>query len=313
MKSPVPLTAVAAARSFEQRDVATLAVEAGLGSAELTTLRDNGLAAVPVATAALPELINEVLSGLEECGWRPQTCSWVVFTHSLAMGEGDLERVDRLLRAALPCLARRPVLLSGRPCSIIHGGIELASTLCCQDRARGTALVLGADIAPAHEERFFFGSAMGDAAAGLALGGEPALGRLLAARSFTHVVAPDGECSHPDQIVRFRAQNPAAIRAAIGVTLQEAGLDWSDLAAIVPHTPNRLIWDTVAALCRFPRWRILDHWLPVTGHLNSNDVLVHFASAARRGLFRESDVIALVSPGFGGTRGCTLIRYGADN
>jgi 3-oxoacyl-[acyl-carrier-protein] synthase-3 len=327
MNFPVPLASVAAARSFEQRDVAALAVEAGLGPADLATLRDNGLAEVPVATADLPGLIAEVLRGLEESGWRTQTCSWAIFTHSLPMGEADLEGVDRLLRAALPSLARRPLLLTGRPCSIIHYGIELAAALCRKDlcredlcrqgRSRGTALVLGADIAPAHEERFFFGSAMGDAAVGLALGGEPApggepaLGRLLAARSFTYVVAPDGESSDPEQIARFRTQNPAAIRAAIGDTLRETGLSWDDLAAIVPHTPNRLIWDTVAVLSHFPRRRILDHRLPVTGHLNSNDVLVHFASAARQGLFRGSDVIALVSPGFGGTRGCTLIRYGA--
>lgn len=309
MKYPVPLTAVAAARSFERRDVAALAAAAGLGPSGQETLRDNGLAAIPVAVADLPGLIIEVLRGLEESGWRPETCSWVIFTHSLPMGEGDLERVDRLLSAALPSLARRPLLLSGRPCSIIHCGIELAAALCRQEQARGTALVLGADVASAHEERFFFGSAMGDAAAGIVLGGEPALGLLLAARSFTRVVAADGESSAPEQIARFRAENPAAIRAAIGGTLREAGLNWDDLRAIVPHTPNRLIWDTVAVLSDFPRRRILDHELPLTGHLNSNDVLVHFASAASQGLFRESDVIALVSPGFGGTRGCTLIRY----
>lgn len=313
MKTSVPLAAVATARSFDRRDVFALAAEAGLGPAERAAMRDNGLAAVPVATRGLPGLIAEVLRGLEESGWQPRTCSWAIFTHSLPMSEGDLDRVDRLLRAALPSLARRPLLLSGRPCSVIHGGIELASALCREGRTRGTALVLGADIAASHEERFFFGSAMGDAATGLVLGGEPVFGWLLAARSFTHVVAVDGERSDPEQIARFRARNPAAIRAAIDDTLQEAGLSWADLTAIVPHTPNRLIWDTVAALSRFPRRRILDHGLPETGHLNSNDVLVHFESAARQGLFRKSDVIALVSPGFGGTRGCTLIRYGTDN
>lgn len=309
MRIPVPLTAVATARSFELRDVAALAAEVGLGQVELATLRDHGLVSVPVATKDLPGLIAEVLGGLEESGWCPWKCSWAVFTHSVPLGEDDLNRVDRMLRDALPSLARRPLLLSGKPCSVIHCGIELASALCSQGQEQDTALVLGADIAPFHGDRFFFGSAMGDAAAGIALGGETALGWVLASRSFTHVLAADGESSDPERIARFRAQNPAAIRAAIGDTLQESGLAWNDLAAIVPHTPNSLIWDAVAMLSRFPRQRILDQWLPATGHLNSNDVLVHFESAVRQGLFEKSDVIALVSPGFGGTRGCTLIRF----
>jgi 3-oxoacyl-[acyl-carrier-protein] synthase-3 len=309
MTPPVPLTAVAAAQSFERRDVFELAQQAGLGPVQRATLRENGLAAVPVATARLPELVIEVLGGLERSGWEPETCSHAIFTHSLDINETELEEVDRILRAALPFLARCPLLLTGRPCSIIHFGIELASALLKADRER-TALVLGADIASVHEDRFFFGSAMGDAAVGVALGGAPALGYVLMARSSTRIVAPDGESSAPEQIARFRAQNPTAIRATISATLEEAGLVWSDLAMIVPHTPNRLIWDAVAALCHFPRERIFDPGLPETGHLNSNDVLVHFASAVRERLFRPADVIALVSPGFGGTRGCTLIRYG---
>jgi 3-oxoacyl-[acyl-carrier-protein] synthase-3 len=310
MSSPAPLTAVAAAGSVENRDVQELALQAGLAAADRATLSANGLASVPVATACLPELVAEVLAGLGQAGWRAETCGAAVFTHSLETSAAELEQVDRILREALPALARAPLLLAGRPCSIIHCGIELALGLCEPGRGR-TALVLGADVAPAHGERFFFGSAMGDAAVGLALGGAPVLGHVLVARSFTNVIAPNGEDSAPEQIARFRAQNPTAIRTAISATLEAAGLAWSGLAAIVPHTPNRLIWDTVAELCKFPRHRILDQGRTMTGHLNSNDVLVHFAAAARNGLLHPGDVAALVSPGFGGTRGCTLIRCGS--
>jgi 3-oxoacyl-[acyl-carrier-protein] synthase-3 len=132
---------------------------------------------------------------------------------------------------------------------------------------------------------------------------------VLAVRSATRIIATDGADSPPEAIARFRTQNPTAIRAAVTDTLRAAGLTWADLTAIVAHTPNRLIWDTVAGLCGFDRERIFDRDIARTGHLNSNDVVVHLATAVRTGLLAPGDVAALVSPGFGGTRGCTVIRY----
>jgi 3-oxoacyl-[acyl-carrier-protein] synthase-3 len=175
-------------------------------------------------------------------------------------------------------------------------------------RPDGTALLLGGDVATTHDDRFFFGSAMGDAAVGIVLGGAGVVGEVITTYATWHVLASRGAASDPEDIARFRSQNPTAIRATISGALQEAGLDWTDLTAIVPHTPYRQIWDTLAELCRFPRTRILDQDIAETGHLNSNDVVVHLAGALARGLLHSGDVAALVSPGFGGSRGCTLVR-----
>ncbi len=310
MTVATPVGAVAAARSFEAKDVQRLAADVGLSDVHRQQLRDGGLMQVPVATASLVELIAEVLAELGRTGWQPESCASVVFTHSLELTEHQLVALDMMLRDALPGLARHPLAVTGRPCSVIHLGIELAASH-HRLHPSATALVLGADLAPTTEDRFFFGSAMGDSAVGLVLGGEPTLGHLLAVRSTHHVIASDGAASPQEEIERFRAQNPTAIRATIMAALYDAGITLADLTAIVPHTPYRTIWDAVAALCRFPRERILDDGLPHTGHLNSNDVLVHFASVVRDDRLRAGDVVALVSPGFGGTRGCTIIRYGA--
>jgi 3-oxoacyl-[acyl-carrier-protein] synthase III len=312
MAVATPVRAVAVASSFEAKDVQTLAADVGLPDVQRQQLRDGGLMQVPVATVNLIELVTEVLTELRTTGWRLESCTSVVFTYSLELTEHQLAALDTMLREALPSLARQPLAVTGRPCSIIHLGIELAAS---QYRLHPTAttLVLGADLAPTTEDRFFFGSAMGDSAVGLVLGGEPELGHLLAVRSTHHVIASDGAASPREEIERFRAQNPTAIRATIMAALDAADLTLADLTAIVPHTPYRAIWDTVAVLCRFPRNRILDEGLRHTGHLNSNDVLVHFASAVRDERLHAGDVVALVSPGFGGTRGCTIIRCGKKN
>lgn len=311
MTFEIPISAVTSARSFEAGDVQVLASEAGLPDAEREKLRDGGLVQVPVAREDLPVLVTELLAELRHDGWRPETCASVVFTHSLELSEDQVAAVDGVLRAALPGLTRYPLIITGRPCSIIHLGIELAANL-HESNPAATTLVLGADIAGATEDRFFFGSAMGDAVVGIVLGGQPVFGHLLSVFSTHHILADNGTASSPEQISRFRAQNPSAIRATIDSALNLAGLTRADLTAIVPHTPYRSIWDTISVLCRFPRDRILDEGLPQTGHLNSNDVIVHFASAARDGRLARGDIVALVSPGFGGTRGCTIIRYGSS-
>lgn len=308
MRADAPIAAVAAARSPEPRAVAQLAAAVDLPDAERAQLRENGLVRVPVAAGTVVELVAEVLALLEREGFEPASCSFAVLTHSLELAPEQRTALDALLVRALPGLDRPPPIVGGRPCSVLHLGVELAAR---HLRPGRTALVLGADVAPADEERFFFGSAMGDAAVGLVLGGGGRCGQLRAVRSSTHVLASEGAASPAEAIGRFRAENPTAIRELIARTLADAGIGWGELAAIVPHTPYRLIWDTVATLSRFPRERILDDDLPATGHLNGNDVVVHLLSAVRAGRIRSGDVVALVSPGFGGTRGCSLVRWGS--
>lgn len=306
MRTRAPIGAVASARNVDVRDVQELAVLVGLPAAERGLLRENGLVRIPVARGTAVDLVADVLAQFGAAGVPAAACDTVILAHSLELTPADRAGLDTLLEHSLPALARPPLIVGGRPCSVIHLGIELAA------RLRGnecTAVVLGVDVAPTHDARFFFGSAMGDAAVGLVLGGEPHFGSLLGVRSETHVVAALGAASSPADVTRFRAENPTAIRAILENTLADAGFGWEDLAAIIPHTPYGLIWDAVADLCRYPRERILDGQRSETGHLNSNDVLHHLATATQSGDIAHGDIVALVSPGFGGTRGCALLGY----
>lgn len=304
MIATAPIAGVAVARCVDHVALDALAAEAGLSSDDRRILSENELARVPVAQGTLVDLVADVLAQRQELGLAPASCGAVILTHSLDIDPASRATLDELLRDELPDLSRPPLHLSGRPCSILHLGIELAVTL----RESRTVLVLGADVAPDHDARFFFGSAMGDAAVGILLG-EPGFGELLAVRSDTHVLADQGAASPPDDVARFRAENPSAIRALLEATMADADMGWDSLAAIVPHTPYRLIWDTVSTLCRFPREQILDVNLCETGHMNSNDVLHHLASSVAGGKILSGEIVAMLSPGFGGTRGCTILRY----
>lgn len=301
MTYPVPIRAIATTSSTVGCDVQELAATVGLPLDERTKLRDGGLVSIPAAQGDLVALVDDVIGSLEVAG-----CTDVVFAHSLELDDADAERLTKALTMALPDLVRSPLLLTGRPCSVIHLGVDVAIRLLQQ--GEGDVLLLGGDVAATHDDRFFFGSAMGDSAVGLVLGGVATFAEILSTHSTWHVLAAEGVASDPADIARFRAQNPTAIRTTISGALSAADLTWADLTAIVPHTPYRQIWDTIGELCRFPRDRILDDGVADTGHLNSNDVFVHLATAVRTGTLRTGDIAALVSPGFGGSRGCTVVR-----
>jgi len=290
--------------------VEELVHEAGLESGTADVLRRNGLQRVPVSKAMpLTVLVRQVLDAV--CGKEKTSLikvRGVIFAHSLAvLAPADVPFLNECLEGyGLETIPR--IAVSGQPCSILHMAIQLGNGWLNSLAQDETILLLGADQAYSADERIFFGSAMGDAAVAAVIGGRAARYHILASFSQTTIYAFEGEASPPEAIAEFRKLNPLNIRYAIEACLSKAGLTLKDINCIVPHTPYSSIWDVMAELLRFPRELILTNYLYDTGHLNSNDVLVHYARGVEEGLIKEGQVALLVSPGFGGTRGCTLIR-----
>ena len=200
------------------------------------------------------------------------------------------------------------IALSGQPCAILHMGVKLASGLLSDISSEHGVLLLGADKVYSPKDRLFFGSAMGDSVIAAFVTHETKRHQVLAVLSHSQIIAYDGEKSPAEDIAKFRALNPSMIRFAIEKCLAEGEVALDDLALIVPHTPYTMIWDVIAELLRFPRDRILTDYISETGHLNSNDSFAHYIRAVDEGRIREGDLALLINPGFGGTRGCTLIR-----
>ncbi len=273
---------------------------AGESPALLAPMLAGGLRRVPIASG-IEELIGGALEALPP-GIAPLAC---FFAHSLP-DDGEAAAALRRRFASTPLLE-----LSGQPCAILHFVIRAASAWL---RRNGSAidevLVVGADHARAPADRLFFNSAMGDAAVALLLGRQDLKLALLASYVDTDLIACDGARSDADAIRDFRAVNPSAIRTAITECARQAGLTVNDVRFLFPHTPYTSIWDAVASLLRYPRERIVTDSVGRTGHLNSNDAFVHLHEALSGGRLKRGDVVMTVNPGFGGTRGCTLLRVG---
>ncbi len=308
MRAEVGIEQLGCARSLGLVSARDLAESAGLPAAELERMHQGGIRSIPVAQLPLPDLLRECLDDLAERGWDPSRCRLAVFAHSLVLRDDEMACATAAIRSRCPSLDAAPLFLTGRPCSILHLALQVACAALEEPAEGRSVLLLGGDVAPTADDRFFFGSAMGDAMVGASLGRARTAGTVLAVANTAHVIASEGTASPEADIGRFRLENPSAIRDVLELALRRASLGWSDLDHVVPHTPYTHIWDAMAVLCGLPRERFLDRYIERTGHLNSNDVLVHYRTASEDGTIAPGQVVALVSPGFGGARGCTVVR-----
>lgn len=293
-----------------RESVQSLCNMAGFGMEMVNQIKANGLCSIPVnRDSGVEELINKAVRKLialiPDLAERTEH---IILAHSLpVLSENDTsvlkDSIDGLHMEEIPRIE-----LSGMPCTILHMAIQMGRALLNDQRDDKGVLIIGADQALSPEDRIFFGSTMGDAAVAGFLNGATDKNIILSSITETEVIACDGELSQTEEIKKFREMNPLNIRHAVQTALAEAALDLSEIKYIVPHTANRLIWDTVAILLKYPREKILDIYIGETGHLNSNDSFCHYVRARNETIIRTGDKVLLINPGFGGTRGCTIIK-----
>ena len=290
--------------------VDSLVREAGFGDEMIARLHSGGLRRVPVGDCRpLPALVKRAVKRLSTVVPNLSGRTYgVVFAHSIPLlAPADVPFLAMCLESAgLDSVPK--VAVGGQPCAILHMATQLGSYWLKDIPHNCGILLIGADQAYSAEERIFFGSAMGDVAVAGFITREAIRNRVLASTSHCEIIAYEGEDSPEQDIARFRELNPLYIRHAIEVCLEQGGVKLEELTLIVPHTPYTVIWDAIAKLLRFPRERILTDYLSETGHLNSNDSFAHYVRAVDEGRIQDGDLVLLVNPAFGGTRGCTLIH-----
>jgi 3-oxoacyl-[acyl-carrier-protein] synthase III len=291
-------------------DVATLVREAGHGEDMVSRLHSGGLRSVPIQLGGnLTYLVRRAVTSLAfKVRDFPTRTGAIVFAHSVPilapMHTPFLETC--VIDHPLDLVPR--VAIGGQPCAVLHFAVSVAEAWLHNLPEDKGVLLIGADKGYAATDRVFFGTAMGDAAVAGFLTRTSRQHFVLASVSDCEIVACYGEDSAPEQITRFRQLNPLYIRAAIEACIARGGIRLQELAFIVPHTPYIMIWDAVAELMRFPRNRILTDYIGETGHFNSNDSFAHYIRACEEGRICEGDKVLLVNPGFGGTRGSTLLQ-----
>jgi 3-oxoacyl-[acyl-carrier-protein] synthase-3 len=235
-----------------------------------------------------------------ECNNRFTVSPDVIYiAHSIPFAKG---KAGRFISETLGM----PVIwLSGLPCSITHMAVKLAVAQ-IEKGKHNRILVFGADKAYCDRERRFFGTIMGDAVVGMMLEQGAGLHEIVVNQLDTVLIAPEGENSDPVLIQKYRDTLPLLLRDAYKRCLSTSGLRMVDY--IAPHTPNRGVWDVFSKLTGVDREKILDEKIVHTGHFNSNDSFYHYFTHCENNTIRPGQTAMLINPGFGGTRGCTILR-----
>jgi len=298
-----------------RRYIQHLAREAELSNEDINILTENGLSMLPLCEQNPDVLLkNELKKLLSSKAGIDARIKLVLFLHSIP---GMILKSPTFIENLLidTPFKKVPVIpISGQPCSVFHYGIQLAQhCLSWMDRD-SAVMVIGMDIAHKIKDRFFFGSAMGDSIITGCISSLNIEHEILGNFTDTHIIATNGEDSPSEDIAKFRAANPTFIRNAAESCLDIAGFDLADIDWIVPHTPYKKISQIIGDMLGFPKEKIIMDYLHNTGHLNSNDSFCHYKRACKEGKIGIEQKALLVNPGFGGTRGVTILQnIGANN
>lgn len=281
------------------KHISQLAEEVNLAADILKEMKKGGLAYIPISNQKIDTLIQQAINKINILKL-DEMLAGVIYAQSVPV------KID--LFKNIPSTT-----ISGQACSIFHTALELAS-FWLETTKDKKILIIGADKVVSTNERLFFNSAMGDVAIVGLLSKKNIIHQILSINVDSYLFADNGELSSKEQIQRFRENNPLLIRKNIKFNLQKLNLKLKDIQYIFPHTPYLKIWDLMAEVLKYPRQQIITNYINQTGHLNSNDSFLHYLRAIEDGILKKGEIVLLINPGFGGTRGSTIIKYlGNDN
>jgi 3-oxoacyl-[acyl-carrier-protein] synthase III len=254
---------------------------------------------IPFITSVPINNSRHLLEMINKCFQRFSIKSDAVYiAHSIPFAKGNQMEVD--IPDDIPLR-----WLSGTPCAITHMALKIATSQ-IRTGKYNRVLVIGADKSYSDRERRFFGTIMGDAVVGMMVESGYGLHEIVGSRLDTLLIAPEGENTDAALIQKYRDTLPLLMRNAYKECLSENGYDSIDY--IAPHTPNRGIWDVFAKMTGINRNLILDENIFQTGHLNSNDSFYHYFTHCEDETIQPGKSTMLINTGFGGTRGCTILR-----
>lgn len=112
-----------------------------------------------------------------------------------------------------------------------------------------------------------------------------------------------------DLLARYQREYPNVMVEVIEAALDQAGLDLSELAAVLPHNVNQASWRMTARRIGYPLDKVvLDNVLSV-GHSFAADSLINLHTATTRGLIRPGDHYLIAAAGIGATFSAMVMQY----
>ncbi|MEU6237788.1 3-oxoacyl-[acyl-carrier-protein] synthase III C-terminal domain-containing protein [Kitasatospora sp. NPDC047058] len=113
----------------------------------------------------------------------------------------------------------------------------------------------------------------------------------------------------PDLLARYQREYPAVMIEAVEAALDQAGLDLSDLAAVLPHNVNQASWRMICRRIGYPVDKVVLDNVPSVGHSFAADSLINLHTATTRGLLRRGDRYLIAAAGIGATFSAMAVEH----
>lgn len=112
-----------------------------------------------------------------------------------------------------------------------------------------------------------------------------------------------------DLLARYQREYPDVMVEAIEAALDQAGLDLSDLALLLPHNVNQASWRTIARRIGFPIGKVVLDNVTSVGHSFAADGLINLHTATTRGLLERGDRYLVAAAGIGATFSAMVVEH----
>jgi 3-oxoacyl-[acyl-carrier-protein] synthase III len=175
-----------------------------------------------------------------------------------------------------------------------------------------TALALvftGERIFTPRLERLADTAIMGEGAAAVLVTANGTRDRLRGHASRTYGRYSAGPDLDDELEMEFREFCIDALAEVMLTATRRAGCTLDDIALVLPHNVNRLVWTRLGKRLRLDPARMLLANVPATGHCFSADPFINYRTAVDRGLIQSGDRYLMATLGLGATFAAQVFEH----
>ncbi|MYW00790.1 3-oxoacyl-[acyl-carrier-protein] synthase III C-terminal domain-containing protein [Streptomyces sp. SID3343] len=113
----------------------------------------------------------------------------------------------------------------------------------------------------------------------------------------------------PELLARYQREYQPTMIEALEAALDQAGLDLSEIALLLPHNVNQASWRMICRQLGYPLDRVVLDNVPSVGHSFAADAFINLRTAVTGGALRPGDHYLIAAAGIGATFSAMVLRH----
>ncbi|MFD7641858.1 3-oxoacyl-[acyl-carrier-protein] synthase III C-terminal domain-containing protein [Kitasatospora sp. NPDC059795] len=113
----------------------------------------------------------------------------------------------------------------------------------------------------------------------------------------------------PELMVRYQREYQPTMIETVQAALDQAGLDLSDIALLLPHNVNQASWRMICRQLGYPVEQVVLENVLTVGHSFAADAFINLRTATTGGALRPGDHYLIAAAGIGATFAAMVLRH----